>query len=455
MNKKALFIEKELFEIPYKGGSIIYAPLKNVVFLANKNLVNLMCDLQDAIPVDLESNKKVIGRLKRLGIVQHKPIPKKNIDPVAKDYDQPFLPTNLTLFLTSDCNLACRYCYGGGGEKKISMPLEIAYEAVDMLFLHAARGRSREVHLGFHGGGEPMLRLNDMKKIVDSARSLSRNRNIGLQIGLTTNGAMSSAAAEWIADNVDQLNVSFDGLEEVQNYQRPMKNGSESFARVTKSMQFWDSKKKKYNVRGTITRFSQDRIPELVSYITDNFDPVSIHLEPMFCSARADNNELNPPDTASFVSGFLEAERIAQKKGIELYFSGKKFPNVTNNFCGIGWKNLAVTPEGNVTSCFEVLTEEDHRARIFFYGRYVPSKGFHLDMKKISSLRKLSEQQFSFCQGCFAKFHCAGDCRAKGLYRDGVDKFQGTGRCGIIREITKAKLFEHLSIPKEGEACHG
>ena len=444
--------EKELFEIPHNGDAIIYAPLKRALFSANKNFVNFLCDMQAGVPVDVPGNKDTINRLKKLGIIHEKLelIENSTAKKTDKDYSQPFLPRNLTLFLTSDCNLACRYCYGGGGDKRVNMPLEMAMDAIDFLFLNGAKSGTRQVHLGFHGGGEPVLRLRAMKRLVEHARRLSENRGIALTLGLTTNGVMTRDAARWVLENIDQLNVSFDGPEDIQNYQRPMKNGGDSFKRIAQTLRLWDAGEKRYNLRGTITQFSQDRIPEIVSCYLENFRPAGIHLEPMFFSSRAEKARINGPDHDSFVKGFAKAAKLAEKKGIDLHFSGHRFPKICNTFCGIGWKNFAVTPEGNVTSCFEVLAEEDRRSETFFFGKYVKNKGFRIDQRKIAALRSLSETKLPFCDNCFAKFHCAGDCRAKGLYLNEISDFQGGGRCDIIRALTRFRLIEQLNLD-EGE----
>jgi uncharacterized protein len=446
--KKQFWVEKEIFEIPYGGDSIIYAPLRKVVFLANKNLVNLICDIEDGGAINVNGNKNTITRLKKLGIIHERPEASVLKTEHAQDYDQPFWPANITLFLTSDCNLACLYCYGGGGDKKVNMPIEMGLDAIDLLFLNAAKSGAKQVHLGFHGGGEPVLRLRAMKRLVDHARQLSRNRKVGLTLGLTTNAVMSREAAFWVADNIDQLNISFDGPEDIQNYQRPMKNGGDSFKRVVGTLKTLETKEKKYNIRATVTQFSQDRIPEIVGFFTDNFMSTGVHVEPMFFSPRATKCKIKEPDKNSFTKGFLEGAKIAEKKGIPFYFSGDRFPKISTTFCGIGWKNFAVTPEGNVTSCFEVLSQEDPRSSIFFFGKYIPNKGFSLDHNKIIAIRKMSKKEFPFCRNCFAKFHCAGDCRAKGLYLNDISEFQGGGRCDIIQEITRVKLIEQLNLKR-------
>ena len=444
------FVEKELFEIQYEEGHILYAPLKSVVLQTNKNLINLICDIDKGNPVDLKANQEIIDKLKKFGIIYEKSDIPDVTNKNAPDFSKPFLPLNLTLFLTGDCNLACRYCYGDGGDKKIDMPMEIAMDAIDLLFLNAAKSEAKHVHLGFHGGGEPVLKISTMKKLTDQARNIAKKRNVGLTLGLTTNAVMSESSAEWVADHIDQLNISFDGPEDIQNYQRPMKDGRPSYDRLVQTLSILESHRKKYSLRGTLTRYSQDRIPEIVNHFVENFTPAGIHLEPMFVSKRADHTKLKGVDPEKFVKGFLEGTKIAAEKGIYCYFSGYRFPKLSNNFCGIGWKNFAVTPEGNVTSCFEVLSDEDKRSETFFYGKHVKNKGFVIDFDKIKALRELSGKKFECCQNCFVKFQCAGDCRAKGLYLNDISNYNGGGRCYIIQELTKAGLIEQLNSERGG-----
>jgi len=458
MIPKQYSVEKELFEIPHLGKSLIYAPLRRTVLWVDKGVVHLLCDLRDGIPVDLDRHGKTIARLQRLriirefhgGEIKEREKGKKE----AIDYHQAFLPVNLTLFLTSDCNMECRYCYGDGGDRPETLPLEIGRDAIDLLFLNAAKSGIQEVHLGFHGGGEPILKRKKLLQLVDHARKLSDRRRIRLQLGLSTNAVMSRQSAQWVAENITQLNVSFDGHPEVQNHQRPMKNGTNSYFQVKETLHYWDQRSKKYSIRGTISSYSQGDIPLIVGHIVDHFQPASIQLEPMFESRRAIRHGLKPPEAKAFVDGFLLACRMAEQKGIVLHFSGSHFPGIKETFCGIGWKNWAITPEGKVTSCFEVLSEEDQRADHFLYGRYVSGKGFQFDMEKIAALRRMSSEEAEGCRHCFAKFHCAGDCRAKVLFRKSEESMPGAGRCEIIQGIVKGKLLEQLSLNSEGDGAY-
>ncbi len=444
-------LEEELFEIPHRGDSLVYAPLRKAVVYGGKGLVNLLVDLQEGRPVDGAVHGRTLRRLRRLGILDDDRSPRRSRQEKNKDYRQPFQPTTLTLFLTSDCNLGCPYCYGDGGDRAAAMPVELGLEAIDLLFLNAARAGAKQVQLGFHGGGEPMLKKARLVRLTDHAQMLAERRRIGLQTGLSTNGVMPPRAAAWVADRIDHLNVSFDGPPEVQNRQRPLKSGAPSYHRVKATLDYWDDRHKAYGIRSTVTRESQARIPEMVVHVQERFRPRSIHLEPMFPSARAMRHRWEAPEPEPFVEGFLRAAKILESGGIPLHFSGSSFPELKKAFCGIGWRNFAVTPAGEVTSCFEVLSGADGRADRFIYGRHVAGKGFVLDPEKIEALRRLSDTEPDECRNCFAKYHCAGDCRAKAAVRSGREDGRVPGRCEIIRGIIKGRLLEQLGLPTQGE----
>ena len=71
--------------------------------------------------------------LRRLGIVDALEQP-----PVTKFEGQP-KPTNLTLFMTTACNLRCTYCYAAAGDTPLkSMSLETAKRGIDYVSKNSA-----------------------------------------------------------------------------------------------------------------------------------------------------------------------------------------------------------------------------------------------------------------------------------------------------------------------------
>jgi hypothetical protein len=70
--------------------------------------------------------------------------------------------------------------------------------------------------------------------------------------------------------------------------------------------------------------------------------------------------------------------------------------------------------------------------------------GFDFDERVYSALRAHTADRLDYCAGCFAKWHCAGDCYHKALHWNS-DDFAGAGRCEIIRALTKDQILENLA----------
>ncbi|MBF0563661.1 MAG: radical SAM protein [Nitrospirae bacterium] len=172
-----------------------------------------------------------------------------------------FLPTTATLFLTNRCNLRCVYCYASGGERPpITMPREITRKAVTSIL------RST-----FHGGGEPTLAWNIMKRTVDYFRESAMIRGLTPLVHTATNGVIPQDNLNWIIENLTCANISLDGLPEIQNVQRPTATGGPSFDAVKATMCAMDAKKFSYGVRATVTKQSVTEMGKFTSYLADNF----------------------------------------------------------------------------------------------------------------------------------------------------------------------------------------
>ena len=140
--------------------------------------------------------------------------------------------TNIALFLAQHCNLACTYCYGqkdtfGGGGL---MRADTARKAVDWLMAHSST--HRKVHVGFFGG-EPLLNLPVLKKTVDYAKAQAARHGKEVHFGITTNATrLDEETVAYLAQEKIVPLVSCDGPAEIQDRQRPFRNGHGSHAAV-------------------------------------------------------------------------------------------------------------------------------------------------------------------------------------------------------------------------------
>ena len=75
----------------------------------------------------------------------------------------------ITLVLTQDCNLACRYCYLVGKNRKHKMTFEVARAAVDHLLENPLYFPEKEAIWDFMGG-EPLLEIELIERIIEHVR---------------------------------------------------------------------------------------------------------------------------------------------------------------------------------------------------------------------------------------------------------------------------------------------
>lgn len=134
---------------------------------------------------------------------------------------------HLTLCLTHDCNLRCRYCYGGAKRDR-SMPVEVARAAFDLALLRV----SRRLHLVFFGG-EPLLRWDDLVAFTALGRESCSARGVSLSASVTTNGTMlTPERARWLLSEQFVVAVSCDGVAAAHDVNRLDARGNPTHARV-------------------------------------------------------------------------------------------------------------------------------------------------------------------------------------------------------------------------------
>lgn len=137
------------------------------------------------------------------------------------------VPRLHTLFLgvTEDCNMRCRYCFVHHNPAR--MTLETAMKALDFLITQQEPDSKRNLNITFFGG-EPTLEWDTLiVPVVKRAKELLADR---ISFNITSNGILlDKEKMEFMKENRMSLLFSFDGDEETQNYNRPMKGGQPSF----------------------------------------------------------------------------------------------------------------------------------------------------------------------------------------------------------------------------------
>ncbi len=379
-------------------------------------------------------------------------------DPSA-DQEGPLNParpfTHLTLFPTHACNLACTYCYASGGDRPKSMSRRTAQLALDFLF-EQLPAEQELVALSFHGGGEPTMAFPFIRDITVDFRDRCEESGRRSHVSMVTNGAFGSKVLDWIIGSDIGVNFSMDGSPKVQDKQRPFRDGSGSYAVVVENMRALRQAGRDVTVRATVTADSLVDMDDLVSTCLD-LDVAALQAEPCFVVGRCEESGVQEPEPKEFAWRFLDAYRRGLASNMDVTYSGLRCTDTPRDrFCGACGDSVAVTPDGHLTACFEVVHESDPAASIFFVGRVDESSDrVWLNEDRLAYLRQRITPNLDGCGGCFLKFNCAGDCVVKSFRAGGSIFAQVPDRCRMA-DLVNRKLIAWIAdgeiVPRDEQA---
>ena len=180
------------------------------------------------------------------------------------------------LLMTNRCNLGCTYCYANAGKRPPrDLSLPIATRVIDAACENAQAAGEESFSLAFHGGGEPTVHWT----VFTHAVAYARRKPIPCHVSLSTNGVWTPAQRRFILDQVQNVSLSFDGIQDVQDQQRPRSDGTGSFATVMESIRALEDAGLAYGIRATAPAETLHRLPECVAFLCDQTKAQAIQVE--------------------------------------------------------------------------------------------------------------------------------------------------------------------------------
>lgn len=435
----------ELFMIPEECGTyLVYAPLQGVVLRTTAAGVNELARVQQGRGTIGALASPLISAMIKAGALES-PAEQRHCEQTVIGY----APTRVVLLLTTRCNLACRYCYAGDHAAPTqTIPFDIGRVAITMAAANCKKRGAKTLSLGFHGGGEPTEAWDELVAFVDFARAVCHEHDLKLEAGIATNGCLTDVKAEWIARHFANVNISLDGPPDIQRRNRPLRGGGDTSERIMAFLQRLDCAGVPYGLQSTVTKEDVPRMPEIVRYLVTHAKAKVIKLEPACTCGRFTGHTDEAPDPVEFACAFNEAFDEAAQSGAQVAFSGVRlFAGVQSTFCGAFCEPFAVTPDGYISACFEVVSANSPFADTFLIGAYDAARGgFQIDDAKLERLRARTVSNLRTCQDCFCKYMCAGDCATRSFrFHEKPDLFQAGGRCETIRMIAKHQLCHYIN----------
>ena len=354
----------------------------------------------------------------------------------------------LCLHIAHTCNLNCSYCFASQGKyhgERAVMSYEVGKRALDFLIENSGSRRNLEVDFF---GGEPLLNWDVVKKLVEYARSIEKEKGKNFRFTLTTNGMLiNDDVIEFSNREMSNVVLSLDGRKEIHDRYRVDYAGKGSYDTIVPLFQKFVEARggKNYYMRGTFTHRNPDFLEDIKTMLDLGFNELS--MEPVVC-APGDEAELTDEDTKIVMEQYeklaeLMLERSKEGKPFTFYhyiidLTGGPCIYKRISGCGSGTEYMAVTPWGDLYPCHQFVGDEKYRLGDIYTG--VTNK------KAQDEFRACNVYAKEECRDCWARLYCSGGCAANayhatgsvtGVYKKGCELFKKRMECAIMLAIAK------------------
>lgn len=354
----------------------------------------------------------------------------------------------LCLHIAHTCNLNCSYCFASQGKyhgERALMSFEVGKRALDFLIENSGTRRNLEVDFF---GGEPLMNFDVVKKLVEYARSIEKEKGKNFRFTLTTNGVLvDDDVIDFANKEMSNVVLSLDGRKEVHDRYRVDYQGCGSYDTIVPKFQKFVKARggKNYYMRGTFTHANPDFLEDIKTMLNLGFTELS--MEPVV-AAEGDEAALTEEDKPVVMKQYEELAELMLKRDKE----GKHFtfyhymidlaggPCIYKRIsgCGSGTEYMAVTPWGDLYPCHQFVGDEKFKLGDIWHG--VENKEIQNEFVSCNVYAR------SECRDCWARLYCSGGCAAnayhatgsvKGVYKYGCDLFKKRMECAIAVAVAR------------------
>lgn len=415
---------------------LVKTPFAKYAYDVNRNQMILLNDeiydyFSSSCKTEIsDASKEKISKLKQDGFLSSYHISKiqhPELDNAEYQVDRNM--RQITLQVTQSCNFRCAYCpyttaefdnQRSHGAKQMSF--EVAKKSIDFFAEHSKE--QNDVAIGFYGG-EPLLRFDLIKQIVDYSEKVFMGK--GILFTLTTNGSLlNEEIVEFLEEHEFNLMISLDGPPEIHNKSRKFAStGKGTFETIENNLRKINETHsdflKKCSVNVVVDpRYSANAIHNMYSN-NKFYEQLNINMTLIddFFSIEhtvADETYLKESNIHDFKAWMSKigkyptekvskmskehVDHIVQDNYDSVMKPDKRLSSVMapGGPCIPGQRRLFVTADGDFYPCERVSETSD----VMKIGDYING----IDIEKVKNLLNIGQLTEDKCKNCFAVRYC-------------------------------------------------
>lgn len=292
--------------------------------------------------------------------------------------------------------------------------------------------QGNKLFVRFFGSGEPTIKLNEIQEICAYCRQIDPKAKFELQ----TNGVFDENVRNWLAENIDIIWVSYDGITEANDFYRISAQNKSVTSLVKENIRYFSDKISQLGVRSTIGIKNLYHQKDIV----DNMHRLNVkyvYTDLMFAdvqSKRYSEPEISPME---YAKEYLKAKRYADTLGV---FYGSffciNFDKKTELFCRACLPMPHLTTDGHVSCCD--MGYEAGKLDALIYGKYNKEKNkIEYDLEKIRYIQNRKISNMEMCKICEVRYHCGGGCIGEAINETGSMYKIKNKNCEAIKFLAK------------------
>lgn len=344
--------------------------------------------------------------------------------------DNPFLSPSLLFVVTTQCNLACKYCYNHC-EANESLDPALAVKFLDSLLKY-----QRDMGVDLNGnyrvlafsGGEPSLNPAPIFRVIDYVVE----NDVFIVPSLTTNGIMSDAALDrFIADRF-YFTISFDGT---NTSNRVAKDGLDVHERVLKTIKKIKEHDLSINLAVTITEENVHQMADLVVFASAHRLERVIFLPLLHYGRASDIKKIKRPSIDSYVMSYLKALDCAAKLGVKIVNCEEEW--LASQGESVMIPRITLLPDGSLIMMATYSSAKSPEAAPAIIGRCTLENGIEVYPEKIERLvMNFIKNRAKHCVDCEWWTCCRG--RNKNLIHFMEDRKPDNYYCELTKRLIQA-----------------